>query len=391
MLPSTKALLPRPSRPAPMSRPRHASSLRGELQEMKEAIRSAANTADAIPALRSRVIGSGIYRRTWEAVEEGSRALAGADLASSEAARSVAEAYATCYALRTVTDHAANYALRLNVRDAADNPSASLPSARTEQLFLEQIRPAHKERLFRDFGGTWKSNDELRQAAILSVLDPGLASKLGLRSSPAHQDHARGWAAIPASQQLSEAEFLALIDYVNSGSDTFNAVNGAAIAAAYYGDKLLSELMLPFTQTLHRAVDKLCAHPWFGKRDVVAYKGINLNNAAGPFRLAMLESAKQDGRMVAFPSVLSATTVEHRSYAVGKHLQGYQVECRIRLNKAFDADPFHDPLTMGEMEVIAPAGARFLVKPDGREEREHYDGEHRFLIKCFDLVPAPGQ
>ncbi len=378
------------SRPAQVTNrvmTRSGSSLSEALKQYKDAVRSAASDPEPVPSLRSKVIDTRLHEQLWTA---SSQALAAAPshTPSDLEARSAAEAYATCHALSSVLNQFEAYDLRTVVRKPV--PRAGDPAEPTsDDLFRQQIRPQRKAFLLSEFEKTWAANDEIRQAAILSVLSPDVANELGLAMSSAHGDLISQWDPAAVSQRLCESEFLALIDYVNSSTGTFNAVNGAAIAHAYYGDKCLTELMRVFTTALNNAVNKLCAHPYFGKSDIMAYKGINLNNPSGRFRLGMLEAAKGTGKIIAFPGLLSATSSLHRSYAVTKHMDGYRIECHIRMRRAFDADPFHDVYTMGEMEVVAPAGERFVVLAEGDTEREYFDGEHSCLIQCFHLAPAP--
>jgi hypothetical protein len=120
----------------------------------------------------------------------------------------------------------------------------------------------------------------------------------------------------------------------------------------------------------------------------VTYKGINLKNPSGRFRLEALEAAIGTGKLVAFPSVLSTTADPEQSYAVQKYFQGYTMECRVRMEKAFDADPFHDEMTMGEKEVIGPAGQRFVVVEKQTVESFQLATGRNEAIDRYILEPA---
>lgn len=331
------------------------------VDKMRQAIRSASDSSDPIPTLR-QLRQSPLYEEIWQA---GTAAPGGTERDAEAArlhARLAAEAFTTCHALDAVIKLSEVYRLTLSPRPRPTAGSGSSGAVQdNDRAFLEQISPERAQQLISGFQRSWVNNDEVRQAAILSVLGPEPLARFDLRQTSAHRDHAKSWGVPLPGRQLGTAELLALLDYVHSGTGTFNAVNGAAITGAYYGDKILSGLMQVYSTALNGAIAKLCAHPYFGKTDIVTYKGINLRNPSGRFRLEVLESAVGSGRIIAFPNVLSTTADPEQSYAVQKYVDGYTIECRIRMGKAFDADPFHDEMTMGEKEVIGPAGQCFVV------------------------------
>lgn len=339
---------------------RKASTQVIPVDRLKQDIRAASASDDPIPRLL-QLRQSPVYEEVWQATTSCATLPRNDPEAAQLNDRLAAEAFTTCHALDAVVrlSNAYNFSLTLRTRKTGDGRQGAAEDI--DHAFLGQITPEHTHKLVTDFQCSWRMNGELRQAAILSAISPEAAARLELPSTAAHREHAQAWGTPLPGQQLSTAELLALVDYVHSGTGTFNAVNGAAMAAAYYGDKTLSGLMAVYSTALEGAVAKLCAHPYFGKTDIVTYKGINLRNPSGRFRLKALEAAVGSGRLVAFPGVLSATADPERSYAVQKYAEGYTIECRIRMEKAFDADPFHDELTMGEQEVIGPAGQRFVV------------------------------
>ncbi len=296
--------------------------------------------------------------------------------------RNVAGGHALCYALNSVVHLANGYDLNLTDRIAAtdNDPEAA------ERAFLSQIRPAHAEALVKAFRESWRANSELRQAAILSALQPGVAEKLGLTITERHTRLAQAWGTISASQQLTLGELLALVDYVNSATGTFNAVNGTALAAAYYGEPVLQKMTATLSATLDSAIQKLCRHPYFGRQEITTYKGILLSDEAGVFRKAMLNAAVGSGKLIPFPNVLSATANPNKSYAATKDSLGYSIELQITMRTAFYADPFHDTLTMGEDEVIGPRGQKFIVTEKlatevFSERRERFEWIDRYVLK----------
>jgi hypothetical protein len=344
----------------PLVKHRKASTQAIPVHQLKQAIRSASIETDPVPKLR-QLRQCALYEEVWQASNAPVHTAQPDPEATRLHQRLAAEAFTICHALDAITRLSDAYRLTLSprVRRAGDNSNGAREV--NDHRFLEQITPEHTKKLIADFHRSWGKNDEIRQAAILSALAPESAARLELTSRAAHREHAQAWGTTPPGQQLTTSELLALVDYVHSGTGTFNAVNGTAMAAAYYGDTSLSGLMRVYSTALDGAIAKLCEHPYFGQADIVTYKGINLKNPSGRFRLEALEAAIGTGKLVAFPNVLSSTADPEQSYAVQKYFQGYTMECQVRMEKAFDADPFHDEMTMGEKEVIGPAGQRFVV------------------------------
>jgi hypothetical protein len=276
-------------------------------------------------------------------------------------ARNAATAYTICYAVNSLVSFSHHYQSDLPTLSA----STAACGTNIEEAFLKQIKPAHRSKLLLKFQESFHANSDQRRAAILSALYPELVSKLSaekiisatgiakaMRSSDKPQDLAR---------TLNEAELLTIVDYLNSSTGTFNAVNGAALASAYYGEHLLALPVSLFSAALGSAIEKLCDHPFFARRDIVCYKGIRLTGIDSPFRLATLNGAYANGGLVAFPNVLSASCDPEQSYAKKKFELGYSLECMITMRRAFYADPFHDIETMGEQEILGPANQRFRV------------------------------
>lgn len=367
-------------RPQPATT-RHASTQASPVAQLKQEIRAAGTGRDTLPKLH-QLRRSPLYETVWQAGSTPGNMAANDTQAARNHERLKAEAFTTCHALDAILKLSDAYQFRLTTRSQ---------ETISERDFFEQITPAHAKRLIGDFQQTWAKNDETRQAAIVSALSAESVARLDLSPSAAHRDLGTSWGAIPARQQLATSELLALVDYVNSRTGIFNAVNGAAMAAAYYGDRTLSGLMTVYSSALNGAVAKLCAHPYFGRTDIVTYKGVNLRNPSGRFRLDALEQAIGTGKLIAFPNVLSTTADPEQSYAAQKYFDGYTIECRIRMPKAFYADPFHDVMTMGEQEVIGPAGQRFVVTEKQTVAMFQWASGRDEEVDRYHLEPAAGR
>lgn len=276
-------------------------------------------------------------------------------------ARDAAAVQTICYALNAYIDFNRHYEV-----SASSTEYSSLHDGRyVEQTFLKQIRSRHRNNLLERFQESLHENPEDRRIAVLSTLDIHLLNKLrseGVISLPGLDEEVQTWQTqLKPSLALNEAELLALVDYLNSATGTFNVVNGAAIASAYYGEHSLQPRVGVFSTALSSAIAKLCEHPFFARRDIVCYKGIRLSGMDAPFRLTALETACAQHGLIAFPNVLSASCDPEQSYARKKYEEGYTLECKFTMRRGFYADPFHDTSTMGEHEILGPANQRFRV------------------------------
>lgn len=368
--------------PGPMVK-RQSATFTPALEQLKQEVRNTSHTDNPVPALR-QLRQSALYDDVWNACKGPAPGSSGQAVAHHrQQAKAAAEAYTTCHALDAVIKLSEGYDLRLVARSTS-KPATEIATPAHGRQFLEQMHPAHRAKLIDDFRESWQKNSGIRQAAIQSALSAEARAQTGLP-----RNKMRNWGDIPTDRLLNTAELLALVDYVNSNTGTFNAVNSAAMVEAYYGDEVLSGLMKLFSGVLGSAIAKLCAHPYFGKTDIVAYKGIKLMNQSGQFRLGALEAAVGSGRIIAFPNVLSATSDPEKSYAVDKYIHGYTIEFQLRMPRAFDADPFHDVMTMGEKEVIGPAGQRFVVVGKQAIEVFQMASGRNEEVTRFLLEPAP--
>ena len=333
------------------------------LTTLKMRIRAVSQTGakSELHALRS----SELYRECYEwgrrQAINASNTVGGSKLTS---ARNAAAVHTICYAL----DAYAGFIERYDTSPITITERSKTNPAELEQAFLSQIHSNHRRNLIEQFHASFQANDDERQGALLSALNPELRAKL----SASGVIHRSASSRIPESGRvaggfdankygINEAELLALLDYLSSGTGTFNVVNGAAMAKAYYGEPVLQSCVNVFSTALASGINKLCEHPWFGRRDIVVYKGIRLTTLDEPFRMAMLKEAHERNGLVSFPSVLSASCDPNNSYARTKLSEGYTIECMITMRRGFYADPFHDTQTMGEHEILGPANQRFRI------------------------------
>jgi len=333
------------------------------LTTLKMRIRAVSQTGtkSELLALRS----SALYRECYEwgrrQAINASTTVGGSQLTS---ARNAAAVHTICYAL----DAYAGFIERYDASPITITERTKTNPAELEQAFLSQIHSNHRSNLIEQFHASFQANDDERQGALLSALNPELRAKLSANgvikksASSGISESGRAASGFDANKHgINEAELLALLDYLSSATGTFNVVNGAAMAKAYYGEPVLQSCVNVFSTALASGIDKLCEHPWFGRRDIVVYKGIRLTTLDEPFRMAMLKEAHERNGLVSFPSVLSASCEPNNSYARTKLSEGYSIECVITMRRGFYADPFHDTQTMGEHEILGPAQQRFRI------------------------------
>lgn len=341
------------SRPPITGEDSHLTTLKMRIREV-----SRTGTKSELRALRS----SEVYRECYEwgkrQAISASNTVGGSQLTS---ARNAAAVHTICYALDAYAGFIERYdASPITVKERSNPNPAEL-----EEAFLSQIHTNHRRNLIEQFHASFLANDDERQGALVSALHPELRAKLsasGVIHSAGIAESGRAISGFDAKKLgITEAELLALLDYLSSATGTFNVVNGAAMANAYYGEPSLQSCVNVFSTALSSGINKLCEHPWFGRRDIVVYKGIRLTTLDEPFRMAMLKEAHERKGIVSFPSVLSASCDPNNSYARTKLSDGYSIECVITMRRGFYADPFHDTQTMGEHEILGPAQQRFRV------------------------------
>jgi hypothetical protein len=375
------------STPASNDQPLHALKLR---------IRAAAHQSDAGPLGELRQ--SSLYQECYEWGRRQAQAATrnGAPETLLANARNAATVHTICYALDALVDFSRHYELQsARSGSGASGASGVTDAAAAQELeseFLRQIRSTHHHHLLAQFHDSFRANSAERRAAVLSALDCKLTDKLqaaGVISMAGMASEVRALRVDP-TKTLNEAELLAVVDYLNSATGTFNAVNGAAMASAYYGEHALQARISVFSTALASAIAKLCDHPYFGRRDIIGYKGIRLNGLDSPFRLAVLSEASTKGGLVAFPNVLSVSADPEHSYARKKFGEGYTLECMITMRRAFYADPFHDASTMGEQEILGPAHQRFRVSGKSSISVFDWSGHkpQEVEVDRYELTPA---
>ena len=349
---------------------------------IREVARSGSKTD--LLALRNSELYQECYEWGRRQAIAASQTMGGSQLSS---ARNAAAIHTICYALDAYT----GFIERYTHAPMAATPQTPLNHSTLEQAFLGEIKPTHQNNLLEQFHATFQANNDGRKGALLSALDSDLRAKLladGVIRNASVPVPANRAGTDTKPTGINEAELLALLDYLSSATGTFNVVNGAAMALSYYGETSLQSCVNVFSAALSSGINKLCDHPWFGRSDSIVYKGIRLSTLDEPFRIAMLNEAYKRKGLVSFPSVLSASCDPNNSYARTKFSEGYSIECVITMRRGFYADPFHDTQTMGEHEILGPAGQRFRVMGKDTLEIGNPELGSRVEIERYQMDPV---
>ncbi len=263
------------------------------------------------------------------------------------------------YCLNTAIHEVSGFLLKYDVRAAG----ASL---------IDSISDYHRLILEADFQQAYRQLDEHGKMQLMMAVEPGVLKKLGIENSPISDRVLNRFSEkIPPSLFLTEAEFIAVIDYLNSSTKLFAALNSAARLKDFYAQALFAETVACVSAELNAGLIKLCLHPSFARTDITVHKGVCMSNQAGIFRLAALDHALMHDTKIYSPHTVSATEEETQSYLTTKSPDIYNVGLKVKIKRGAALDHLHDAITQGEHEVALPAGASFRVT--GKSEQLVYN------------------
>ncbi len=208
------------------------------------------------------------------------------------------------------------------------------------------ISSKHKTYLIETFNDTFTALQHSDQLAMAGVVQPEVLVRLGLPVSKEAMNFSTA-KNNEGNPQLSMDQLLAMIDYCNSSSDMFNAVNESLRIWQVCGVDKLSSITSCLSTPLNQALNILIKHDAFFYRGPL-YKGIAMYNAAGSFRLSKM----QPGMKYTSPHWSSATLLESRNYSLTK--QDRQLQLTICDAEGVRAHMFNDVSSIREGEVIMP-------------------------------------
>ena len=171
------------------------------------------------------------------------------------------------------------------------------------------INPFHKNYLIKSFQKTLIAITSKERNALSEIIHPNVFDWLDLKMTP-DEIKLSSNAAQKNLPQLRSHHVLALIDYCNSQTGSFNSVNDALRVWQISGSDTFARISSCLISALDEALETLSLNEKF-RYEGPAYKGLVLANAAGPYRLAHM----QVGMTYISPHWLSATTRPESSYA----------------------------------------------------------------------------
>jgi len=223
------------------------------------------------------------------------------------------------------------------------------------------IHPSHRDALIHDFRESWFSMNAEDRKALSEVISEKTFHQLGITLNVSEKQHAaqKGLSIAP---QLSMAHCLALLDYANSSSGSFNATNNSARLWHYYGvdtlAKITASLYEPFCEAL-RILENYPAFCYEGS----AYKGLSIANPAGNFRL----SCMQAGMPLHCAHGISATSRREKNYASSSNIWSTRdMQLTFVHSRGIKIHLFNDVTSRDQMEIIIPEGRQltFLSPQD---------------------------
>ena len=171
------------------------------------------------------------------------------------------------------------------------------------------INPFHKSYLIKSFQKTIVAISSKERNALSEIIHPKVFDWLDLKMNP-DEIKLSSNAAQKNLPQLRLHHVLALVDYCNSQTGSFNCVNDALRVWQMSGSDTFARISSCLISALDEALETLSLHEKF-RYEGPAYKGLVLANGAGPYRLAHM----QVGMTYVSPHWLSATTRPESSYA----------------------------------------------------------------------------
>lgn len=246
------------------------------------------------------------------------------------------------------------------------------------------ISPLHKNYLIKSFQDTLNeiSNDECTMLA--EVIHPKVFGWLNLDVG-SEQIQASLKSAQKNSLQLTADHVLALVDYCNSQSGSFNSANDGMRVWQICGSDTFAKISDCFTRPLNEALDILSLYENF-KYEGPAFKGIVLANGAGPYRLAHM----QPGMKYMSPHWVSATSRPASNYAsdvccYSSHsisMNKRDTQITVLNAKAVKVHLFNDISSIHQGEIMIPRKPLIFLSPDSIDQSMRALAHSRHTLYC---------
>ncbi|MEO0314349.1 MAG: hypothetical protein RI928_805 [Pseudomonadota bacterium] len=223
------------------------------------------------------------------------------------------------------------------------------------------IHPRHKQTLINDFRESWASMAPEERMTLIEVISDNAFHQFGIVLTPEEKSQAKARAP-RITPQLTTAHCLALLDYANSNSGSFNAINNSARIWHYYGADTLAKITAALYEPFCEALRILEHYPEFFYEGP-AYKGLSVANPAGNFRM----SCMQAGMELKCVHGISVTQERKKNYASSSNIWSTRdMQLTFVHSRGIKIHLFNDATSRDEMEVIIPEGRqlKFLSPQD---------------------------
>ena len=236
---------------------------------------------------------------------------------------------------------------------AVDTPGMSICDA---------ITTTHQSRLLNSFHESFPNLSHSDQMVLTSAIHPDVISKLNI---PCSREGKRLSIAtqLAGTPQLDEQHVIALLDYCNSRTGHFNAINDSKRTWQLCGIDKLTSITSCISKPLDEGLQILSRYPAFVYKGP-AWKGIALLEPAGPYRLSRI----QPGMSYTSPHWSSVTHIERQNYS--EKGDGYRT-CKLSIAHAegVHVHMFNDVTSTNEGEVMLPPKPMYFTEDPKTDKR----------------------
>lgn len=219
----------------------------------------------------------------------------------------------------------------------------------------EAIDPSHKNYLIGSLHRSFPQLSPPDQRALAAVIRPDVLSKLNLPCSP-EDKQLSSTTQLAGTPQLDENHVIALLDYCNSVTRNFNAVNDSKRALQLCNVSTLVSITSCLSKPLEEGLQILSMYQPFIYKGP-AWKGIALLEPAGQFRLSRI----QPGMSYTSPHWSSVTHIERENYA--EKGDGYRT-CKLSIahTEGVHVHMFNDVSSIRQGEVMLPPKPMYFIE-----------------------------
>ena len=246
------------------------------------------------------------------------------------------------------------------------------------------IHPRHRQSLIADFCESWTSMKSEERMMLIEVMSENCFNQFGITLNSEERNHAKARAS-DAAPKLTIAHCLALLDYANSNSGSFNAINNSARVWHYYGAATLAKITAALYDPFCEALSILKHYPEFCYEGP-AYKGLSVANPAGSFRM----SCMQAGMELKCVHGISVTQERKKNYASSSNIWCTRdMQLTFVHSQGIKIHLFNDVTSRDQMEVIIPEGRqlKFLAPQDIDRMKFKDNGGPWPTYYCTEITP----